>query len=72
MKLNDQEKQMAERLRTQVTFLPGSYDKRFCRGLSPDGDYTEKQIAYMRKCFHKYRRQIKDYEQISTNQTIIK
>lgn len=72
MKLNDQEKQMANRLRTQVTFLPGSYDKRFCNSLAQDADYTEKQIAYMRKCFHKYRRQIKDYEQISTNQTKIK
>jgi len=71
MKLNDQEKQMAERLHTQVTFLLGSYDKRFCNSLAPEADYTEKQKAYIRKCFHKYRRQIKDYEQISTNQTII-
>ncbi len=55
---------MANRLSTQVTFLPASYDKRFCSGLPEDGDYTEKQVAYIRHCFHKYRRQIKDYQKI--------
>jgi hypothetical protein len=60
------EKVMANRLSTQVTFIPGSYDKRFCSGLSPNVEYTEKQIAYLHKCFHKYRRQIKDYEEIKS------
>ena len=59
-------------IKTKQWELPGSYDKRFCNSLAPEADYTEKQIAYMRKRFHKYRRQIKDYEQISTNQTTIK
>jgi hypothetical protein len=59
--LTEDEKIMANRLQTQVTFLPGSYDKRFCSGLPVDAEYTEKQIAYIHKCFYKYRRQIKDY-----------
>ena len=62
--LSQQERLMAERLYTQVTFLPASYDKRFCSGLPLNGKYTEKQVAYIRKLFTKYRRQIKDYEQI--------
>ena len=64
MKLNDTEKLMANRLSTQVTFMPGSYDKRFCNGLPLESEYTEKQINYLHKCFHKYRRQIKDYDAI--------
>jgi hypothetical protein len=62
--LSDKENQMVKRLSTEVTFLPASYDKRFCRGLPENGKYTEKQISYIHKCFHKYRRQIKDYETI--------
>lgn len=63
-KLTDTEKLMAQRLSTQVTFLPASYDKRFCRALPMDADYTEKQIDYLHKCFHRYRKQIIDYEKI--------
>lgn len=66
--LTDTEKLMSNRLSTQVTFLPGSYDKRFCSGLPLNGKYTERQIAYIHKCFHKYRRQIKDYETIKQRQ----
>jgi len=64
--LSDTEKLMANRLSTQVTFLPASYDKRFCTGLPLDGLYTDKQVAFLHKCFHKYRRQIKDYEAIKS------
>jgi hypothetical protein len=62
--LNETERLMANRLSTEVTFLPASYDKRFCNGLPINGKYTEKQIAYIHKCFHKYRKQINDYETI--------
>jgi hypothetical protein len=64
--LTDKEKMMANRLSTEVTFLPASYDKRFCKGLQAYSVLTEKQIAYMHKCFDKYRRQIKDYEYIKS------
>lgn len=64
--LTDKEKLMANRLSHDVTFLPASYDKRFCNGLHENAEYTEKQINYIaHKCFHRYRRQIKDYEQIN-------
>lgn len=62
--LNDKERIMATKLSTEVTFLPASYDKRFCSGLPVNGKYTQKQIDYIHKLFHKYRRQIKDYEKI--------
>jgi hypothetical protein len=61
--LSPQEKLMANRL-SQCRFLPGSYDKRFCSALPVDAEYTEKQIAFIHKCFTKYRRQIADYQQI--------
>lgn len=64
--LTDVERLMVNRLSTQVTFLPASYDKRFCSGLPVNGKYTDKQIAYINKLFHKYRKQIKDYEQIKS------
>lgn len=64
MKLSEIEKKMVNRLQL-VTFLPASFDKWFCLELTPEADYTEKQIAYMRKCFHKYRRQIKDYKTLN-------
>jgi hypothetical protein len=62
--LTEKQKLMAVALSTQVTFLPASYDKRFCRGLPIDSTYSEKQIDYLEKCFTKYRRQIKDYDMI--------
>lgn len=63
-KLTDTEKLIATRLKMEVTFLPGSYDKKFCNGLSTDAEYTDKQIEFMHKCFHRYRRQLKDYKEI--------
>lgn len=63
--LTDTEKLMAKRLSTQVTFLPGSYDKKFCHSLTPDSEYTDKQIEFMHKCFHRYRRQIRDYKELT-------
>jgi hypothetical protein len=67
-KLTEIEKVIVDRLTTKVTFLPASYDKRFCRGLSPDAGYSEKQIAFIHKLFHKYRRQIYDYESIKQSE----
>lgn len=64
--LNETEKLMVRRLSSNVTFLPGSYDKRFCSGLPENGKYTFNQIQYIHKLFHKYRRQISDYEAIKS------
>lgn len=47
------------------TFLPGSFDKRFVMNLQADKPMTEKGRAFMITCFHKYRRQIKNYQQLS-------
>lgn len=69
--LTDTEKLMAKALSTEVTFLPASYDKRFCYGLPIDAEYTEKQIAFIHKIFHKYRRQIKDYQVINSKEKLV-
>lgn len=62
--LNEIEKKLVEAL-GQVTFLPASYDKRFCRCLAVDGLYTEKQKRYLHFVFNKYRRQIKNYQKLA-------
>jgi hypothetical protein len=62
--LNEIEKKLVKAL-DSVTFLPGSYDKRFCRSLSADAMYTEKQKRYLHFVFNKYRRQIKNYEALA-------
>lgn len=47
-----------------VTFLPGSYDKRFARNMyglcesDPEAKITVKQAALIETMFHRYRRQI--------------
>lgn len=51
-------------LRQHVTFLPGSYDKRFVADLSgqansnPDKPLTERQAIFLEKLCYKYRRQL--------------
>lgn len=59
------ESKMALRL-NHCTFLPGSFDKRFVKQLSnwKDREMTEKGRAKMIELFHKYRRQISDYQTI--------
>ncbi|MEP2668945.1 MAG: hypothetical protein ABJH04_08115 [Cyclobacteriaceae bacterium] len=49
----------------KVTFLPGSYDKRFFGSLTTDGHYTWKQKRYLHFIFNKYRRQIIDYQELA-------
>lgn len=41
------------------TFLPGSFDKRFVRGLQPATELTVKQREWLQKLFYKYRRQMR-------------
>lgn len=62
--LSEIEKEMLRSL-VLVTFLPASYDKRFCRSLSENGMYTWKQKRYLKFVFNKYRRQIKNYNDIA-------
>lgn len=62
--LNEIEKKIVKAL-DAVTFLPASYDKRFYRSLSVDALYTEKQKRYLHFVFNKYRRQIRNYEQLA-------
>lgn len=58
--LTEQQKKILTSLKFDVTYLPGSYDKRFVNSMPLDGiSFTEKQIAYIEKLGHKYRRQIK-------------
>lgn len=62
--LNEIEKKIVKALDT-VTFLPASYDKRFYRSLAADAIYTEKQKRYLHFIFNKYRRQIKNYQELA-------
>lgn len=62
--LNEIEKKVVQAL-DNVVFLPASYDKRFCRSLSIDAFYTEKQKRYLHFVFNKYRRQIKNYQELA-------
>jgi len=62
--LSDVEKEVVKAL-DQVTFLPASYDKRFWRSLSVDGHYTWKQKRYIHFVFNKYRRQIRNYQELA-------
>lgn len=48
-----------------VTFLPGSFDKRFYRAIENDTWLTQKQQEYLLVIFEKYRRQIVDYDTIA-------
>lgn len=49
----------------KCTFLPGTFDKRFVMNLDGLKPMTEKGRAFMIKCFHKYRRQIPNYEKLN-------
>lgn len=48
----------------KCTFLPGSYEKKFARGMAaiatsePGRELTDKQLAYLEKLLHRYRRQL--------------
>ena len=48
-----------------VTFLPGSFDKRFYRAIENDTWLTDPQKEYLKEIFKKYRRQIPDYDAIA-------
>lgn len=49
---------------SRCTFLPASWDKRFCRQMGeqakrrPDLDLTDRQVAWLLRLAHKYRRQL--------------
>lgn len=49
---------------SHCSFLPASWDKRFCRQLGkraqhrPDLPLTERQVAHLLRLTHKYRRQL--------------
>lgn len=62
--LNKSEKKMIVAL-AQVTFLPASFDKRFYKGCSVYGVYSEKQKKYLHFIFNKYRKQIRGYEDLA-------
>lgn len=53
---------------SQVTFLPGSFDKRFVKQLPNwlEREMTEKGRDKMIALFHKYRRQIPNYEKLKS------
>ena len=48
-----------------VTYLPGSFDKKFHQSIENDTWLTEKQREYLLVIFEKYRRQITDYDTIA-------
>lgn len=62
--LSDIEKKCFEALKG-VTFLPASFDKRFARSIIGATVLTEKQRNYGLYVFNKYRRQIKNYEELA-------
>jgi hypothetical protein len=62
--LSELEKKLVKALGV-VTFLPASYDKRFARSLSIDGHYTWKQKRYLAFIFNKYRKQIRNYQDLA-------
>lgn len=45
-----------------VTCLPASWDKKFIKSISGEVMMSEKQRYWMIRLFHKYRRQIRNYE----------
>lgn len=53
----DAEKALLKALGT-CTFLPGSYDKRFVRDMTGGTLISERQLLYLYKVAHKYRRQM--------------
>lgn len=57
-----------------VTYLPGSFDKRFGRNLygiaesKPDKELSEKQNEWMYRLLYKYRKQLpRTYEKYKSN-----
>lgn len=52
-----------------VTFLPGSYDKRFCHDMAamahfkPESDLTDKQVNLIYTHLHRYRNQLQGLHQ---------
>lgn len=53
---------------SQVSFLPGSFDKRFVKQLPNwlEREMTEKGRVKMIELLHKYRRQIPNYEKLKS------
>ena len=57
----EREKLMLLQLVKKVTFLPGSFDKRFARNVQSQNCITEKQADCLEKMYHRYRRQIPNH-----------
>lgn len=57
----EDERKAVQCLKEQVTFPPGSWDKRFTRNLLTTS-ITEKESAQVWRLFHRYRRQIRHPE----------
>lgn len=55
--ITDIERKKIEHL-NRCTFLPGSWDKRFARGLDGAEEITERQAVCLDKMVHRYRKQI--------------
>jgi hypothetical protein len=56
--MTDDEREAVRCLASQVTYPPGSWDKRFARGMGTVATITEKEAAQVWRLFHRYRRQI--------------
>lgn len=55
----DLEQRRANALYQHVTFLPASFDKRFCREMAGVTEITEKQAALLEVMAWRHRRQLK-------------
>lgn len=61
--MTDDQYQKAQEL-SHVTFLPGSFDKRFTRSVASkpkEGTLTEKQAILLEQMYHRYRKQIPNH-----------
>lgn len=56
------QKAMLDLMVKRVTFLPGSWDKSFVYNVHNQDRLTEKQADWVKRLFHKYRRQIPNHE----------
>lgn len=63
--MNAEQMAKAKALYQHVRFLPGSFDKRFCRNLAtmadetPEAELTVKQAALLDMMWRRYRKQLR-------------
>lgn len=63
--LSSVEKAAASALWSDVTFLPGSWDKRFARNMAIAEEATELQVEWLWRLVYRYRRQVKDKDLVA-------